>query len=596
MLNGSFASSQLRELLSTRRGPVAALAAGSILAGLAESAILAILAEAAAALVNGTSRLHLSLGPLHLEARLGTLLAIGLGLALFRLALQMVISVVPARIADETQARLRSGVFAAYTRASWDQQARDREGYLQEVLTNQVTQATISSLQAATLAISLVTFMVLVISALTLNVVAAVLVLVTAGGLSMILRPLGALGNRRAHALSRANIEYAGGVSEAVRVAEETHVFGAEASQRARTDELIATMRPPNFQTQFLARLVPGIYQSLIYLLVVVALILLYATGTGHVASLGAVVLLLVRAGSYGQQAQAAVQTLRQAEPYVRRLQEAESRYAASTAIFGSEPLESVQTLDFDHVSFSYGRSRPALSDISFEVVGGEAVGIIGPSGAGKSTLVQILLGLRIPGSGRYLINGVPADQFDRDDWRRQVAYVPQEPRLLHSSVADNIRFFRRIDDASVERAARLAGIHEEVTAWPAGYDTVVGPRADAVSGGQQQRICLARALAANPGVLVLDEPTSALDPRAEQLIQDSLGALKHKLTLFIVAHRMSTLEICERVMVIIDGRLEAFDRIAELRTNNEYYRSALLGRPSDPLAIEQSYHSSGSA
>src|SRR5262249_55476428 len=131
------------------------------------------------------------------------------------------------------------------------------------------------------------------------------------------------------------------------------------------------------------------------------------------------------------------------------------------------------------------------------------------------------------------------------------------------------------IDDAAVERAARLAAIHDDIMDWPERYDTIVGPRADAVSGGQQQRICLARALAANPDVLVLDEPTSALDPHAERVIQESLASLKNRLTLFIVAHRLSTIDNCDRVMVIFDGRLQAFDRISELRTNNHYYRSS---------------------
>jgi ABC-type multidrug transport system fused ATPase/permease subunit len=260
----------------------------------------------------------------------------------------------------------------------------------------------------------------------------------------------------------------------------------------------------------------------------------------------------------------------------VERVREAERRYRASAPVNGEESLEGVRTLTFTNVSFGYGRGPHALSNVDFAVTAGEAVGIIGPSGAGKSTLVQILLGLRVPDSGQYLVNGLPADEFSRDDWRRHFAYVAQDARLLHASVTDNIRFFRDIDDASVERAAQLAGIHDDVIAWPAGYATIIGPRADAISGGQQQRICLARALAATPEVLVLDEPTSALDPHAEQLIQQSLLGLKGKLTLFIVAHRMSTLNICERVMVIVDGLLEAFDHIAELRNHNSYYRSAI--------------------
>jgi ABC-type multidrug transport system fused ATPase/permease subunit len=146
---------------------------------------------------------------------------------------------------------------------------------------------------------------------------------------------------------------------------------------------------------------------------------------------------------------------------------------------------------------------------------------------------------------------------------------------LLHGSVADNVRFLRPISDDAIERACRLARIHDEIVGWPDGYATIVGPRADAVSGGQQQRICLARALAAEPELLILDEPTSALDPRSEALIQESLVALKENLTLFIIAHRMSTLSICDRVMVIIEGKLDAFDKVEELRRNNHYYKFA---------------------
>ncbi len=127
------------------------------------------------------------------------------------------------------------------------------------------------------------------------------------------------------------------------------------------------------------------------------------------------------------------------------------------------------------------------------------------------------------------------------------------------------------------ERAAKLARIHEDVIGWSDGYETLVGPRADAVSGGQQQRICLARALAARPQVIVLDEPTSALDPHSETLIQESLTALPEELTLFIIAHRMSTLDICDRVMVILDGRLVAFDTREALHEHNSYYRHASM-------------------
>ncbi|MFL5902044.1 MAG: ABC transporter ATP-binding protein [Solirubrobacterales bacterium] len=557
-----------------------------MLSGLTESGILAILAQTAASLVDGKSQVRIE--ALHLDASLGALLAVALGLAILRFALQMVISYVPARIATDMQAQLRSELFTSFTRSSWGVQSRDREGQLQEFATNQIGQATAGLLQVTQLVVSVLTFLVLVVSALALNVLAAGAVLVIATALFALLRPLSKLGSRHGHDLSRAWVDYAAGVNESVRLAEEVQVFGVGAAQREQIDRLIAAVSAPFFHTQLLARLASGVYQSVIYLLVVLVLAGLYASGVGQVASLGAVVLLLVRASGYGQQAQGAYQSLRQSLPSLERIQEVQRRYDENVPRLGTEPLKEVRTLAFEKVSFAYEASRPVLIDMDFEVLAGETIGIIGPTGAGKSTAVQILLGLRPPGSGRFLVNGVPAEWFNREDWHRAVAYLPQEPRLLHTSVADNIRFFRSLENDAVERAARLAGIHEDIMSWSAGYDTVIGPRADAVSGGQQQRICLARALAAHPEVLVLDEPTSALDPHTERLIQDSLGALKHELTLFVVAHRMSTLDICDRVMVILDGRREAFDTASALETDSRYYRTTTrltAAVASDPAA-----------
>ena len=567
--------SQLRPLLGDRRGSIAALAISSMLSGFAEAGVLAIVAQVATTLVNGDRRIHLEIGPSHTEVTVGALLTIAFVLAAIRIALQVLVSYFPARIAAEVQGRLRRRMFAAFTHASWDMQSRDREGHLQEIMTSQIMQASLGALQAATLISWLFTFAILVVSALVLNVVAAAIVLTAAIMLFVLMRPINAVGARHARSLSQAQMSYAGGVGEANRVAEETRVFGVAEAQCSRIDRFITAAEGLFFRTQFIARLVPNVYQGLVYIVLVGGLAVMYEAGSSHVASLGAVVLLLVRAGLYGQQIQASYTVVRQAAPFVDRLDEAERRYQASSPVSGQSSMSELRTLTFENVSFAYQPGRPVLSDINFEALGGEAVGVIGPSGAGKSTLVQILLNLRAPDEGRYLINGVPVQQFLQDDWYARVAYVPQEPRLVHASVAENIRYFRDLDDDAVVRGAQLARIHDDIESWPNGYETVVGPRADAVSGGQQQRICLARALAARPEILILDEPTSSLDPRSEALIQESLTALKHEITLFIIAHRMSTLDICDRVMVILDGRLDAFDTLALLAKTNPYYRSA---------------------
>jgi ATP-binding cassette subfamily B protein len=566
---------RLRPLLGDRRRLVVALAAASVLSGVMEAGILAVVAEVAASLVNGTKHVAIKLGPVNMHGTVGSVLAVALVIATIRLVLQVPISVLPARIAGDVQAGLRRGLFDAFTRASWALQSRDREGHLQEMMTSQVVQATQGAIQAATLITSQLTFLVLILSALALNVEAAAVVLGAAILLFGVLRPLNALGHRRASELSQAQMNYAGGVGEAVRVAEETQVFGVADAQRVRLGELIGIAKELFYRTQLLARLVPNLYQSLIFLIIILGLVGLNASGAGHFASLGAVVLLLVRAGTYGQQVQGSYLLVRQAIPFVERLQEAERRYLASVPATGGRVLPHVQTLALAEVSYAYRPGSRVLSDSSFEVAGGEAIGVVGPSGAGKSTLVQILLRLRDADNGRYLVNSTPVGEFAFEDWQARVAYVAQEPRLIHASVAENIRYFRSMDDDVVERAAKLARIHDDIIGWANGYDTIVGPRADAVSGGQQQRICLARALAAEPEVLVLDEPTSSLDPRSEALIQESLMALKGEVTLFIIAHRMSTLDVCDRVMVIVDGQLDAFDTVGLLQRKNAYYRSA---------------------
>ncbi|HEX3911273.1 MAG TPA: ABC transporter ATP-binding protein [Solirubrobacteraceae bacterium] len=566
---------RLNMLLGDRRRSVVALAGCSILSGFTEAGTLALIAQIAASLVKGGKHVNASIGHFHVHASMGTLIEVAFALTLLRLVLQIPLSVLPARIVAGVQASMRVRLFDAFARASWDVQSRDVEGQLQDTMTTQVMQATAGALQTTIFINSLFTFLVLMGTAFALNSVAALIVGGTSVLLFGLLRPLRRLGVRYSRSLSQAQVEYAGGIAEAIRLAQETQVFGAVDPQRKRVGVLIGNSNQLAFRAQLLGKLVGNLYQSLIYMLMVAGIAGLYLAGAKYAGSLGGVILVLLRAGTSGQLVQGSYQSIAQALPFMERTQDAMNRYAESAPKEGSQPLTQISGLAFENVSFAYNEGRPVLSELSFEVAANEVIGIIGPSGAGKSTIVQLLLQLRAPDTGRYLVNGRRADEFARADWHKQVSYVPQEPRLLHATVSENIRFFRDLDDEAVTRAAKLARIDEDIMSWPMGYETLVGPRADAVSGGQQQRICLARALAAQPEMIVLDEPTSALDPGSERLIGESLQGLKSQVTLFIIAHRMSTLDMCDRVMVIVDGRLVGFDTKALLQRDNTYYRHA---------------------
>ncbi len=554
------------------------LAVLSVCAGLTEAAVLAIVAQIGAALATRGNAAETHLGIASINMSIRAMLELGVAIAAGRVLLLVPAALLAARLAADAEATMRSRLFYAFLRASWATKANDREGTLQELMTNQITQGTQGVVQTTWVITYLFSLLALVTSALILSPVAAGIVVGVSLFLFALLRPLSRAGSKSARDLSAAQLAHASGVSEATRLAEETQVFGVAPGQRSRLQQLIDRARHLFFRTQLTVRLVPSLYQSGVYLLLMAGLALIYAFDRSGLAALGATVLILVRAGTYGNQAQTAYQVVRQTLPFIDRVLTAVERYEAAATPEGSKPFDALDTLSFRNVSYSYGKRSDVLVDFTFEVQAGETIGVIGPSGAGKSTLAQLLLRLREPDAGEYLVNGVPAASLRWSDWAVKVAYVPQTPQLIHGSVADNIRYFREVTPQDVERAARLAGIHDDIISWSDGYETVVGPRAAAVSVGQAQRICLARALALRPQILVLDEPTSALDPTSERLIQASLTALRGNLTLFVIAHRLSTLDICDRVMVIVDGRLDAVESIDDLQRRNAYYRSATTG------------------
>ena len=252
-------------------------------------------------------------------------------------------------------------------------------------------------------------------------------------------------------------------------------------------------------------------------------------------------------------------------------------RYRDNREEDDGEPVEHVGALELVDVSFEYAEGVPVLHDIDAKLESCEVIGIVGPSGSGKSTLVQLLLGLRTPTSGRVLVDGRELRRLSKIDWARRVTFVPQQAHLITGTIADNIRFFRDgVSDEAVERAAQLAHLSGDIERFPAGYDHPVGEQGSHLSGGQQQRLIIARALVESPDVLILDEPTSALDVRSESLIRATLKELGQRMTVIIIAHRLSTLDICNRIMVIQDGGLVGFASPELLADSNEFYRESL--------------------
>jgi subfamily B ATP-binding cassette protein HlyB/CyaB len=212
----------------------------------------------------------------------------------------------------------------------------------------------------------------------------------------------------------------------------------------------------------------------------------------------------------------------------------------------------------FEHATFRYRLDGPeVLHDISLAIPAGQVVGIVGPSGSGKSTLTKLVQRLYVPESGRVLVDGVDLAMVDTAWLRRQVGVVLQENVLFNRSIHDNIALAEpAMPIERVIAAAQLAGAHEFILELPEGYDTMVGERGASLSGGQRQRIAIARALVMNPRILIFDEATSALDYESERIIQQNMRQIARGRTVLIIAHRLSTVRGCDRIITIERGRL----------------------------------------
>jgi subfamily B ATP-binding cassette protein HlyB/CyaB len=212
----------------------------------------------------------------------------------------------------------------------------------------------------------------------------------------------------------------------------------------------------------------------------------------------------------------------------------------------------------FDHVSFRYRIDGPqVLHDLSFHIPAGQVIGIVGASGSGKSTLAKLIQRLYVPEGGRVLVDGVDIGSVDAAWLRRQLGIVLQENVLFNCSIRENIALAQPgAPIESVMAAAKLAGAHEFILELQEGYDTVVGERGSTLSGGQRQRIAIARALMSEPRILIFDEATSALDYESERIVQQNMSLIAKGRTLFVVAHRLSTVRFADRILTLDHGRL----------------------------------------
>ena len=566
--------SVLWELTRGYRPRMAWLALTSFASAMLEAGFVVVVTGIVLALVGGQDSVGPVLGRAFSIA--WALLVAGVAVVL-RLALNMLTVRVTADLVALVQTEQRQRLAHAYLQASWEVQQAEAAGRLQELLTsfiNRITSATTWLTQAITASLSLLAFM---SASFVINPLASVVVLGSLAILGGALGPLRALIRKRSADANHAGLVFAKTVAELGSLGQEMQTFGVRGRFESQIDRAISESTEQARVVQILNGTLTPVYTFLAYSGVIGAVAILRFTDLSNLVEIGSVMLLMMRSLSYAQQLLAVSGQLVSAIPSLEMINDTTAYFASNEAANGAVVPRAVAPIELVDVSFAYTPDRPALADVDFQITRGEMIGVIGPSGAGKSTLAQLLLGLRDPSEGSVLVSGVDLREVDRSWWTQRVSFVTQDPLLFTGTVAENLRFFRTgLTESDLERSARQANVLDDIIALPDGFDTHLGERGSQLSGGQRQRLSIARALIGKPELLILDEPTSALDGHSEALVRDTLAALQGRITIVIIAHRMSTLDLCDRIVVIENGRVSGLGEPATLRAANAFYRNAL--------------------
>ncbi len=557
--------------LSSLRLKIALFTFLSLVGSLSQAVLLLVISEVALADVEGKRSFH-GLGPALTTHTAIVVLCVAFPLFFIcNIATTLVSTSVSEQALTKTRTRLVDGFF----QSNWALQSGDRLGHLQHLLvqnssaTAGIVGSLSSGLQSLMMAVGLLAV------ALAVDPAAAIAVIVVGFLLLQILRPLNVRSKRMNRELSFTTRAMATRVTEYSRLTRDFRLFGVESKIMDTLRGMIVDTGRVYRRASINSSIAPTLYQT--FALAIVVVIVLIGSGHESFAKNGFVLVLVMRSISYGAGVQGAIQGFRGNQGLLEDLMYDINRFDAAQ-INATEPVPDTFEVNFDSVEYSYDGVTPALRGITMCIPEGKIVGMLGPSGSGKTTISQLLLGLREPTVGRATIGGVDAAKIAKGSAHNFIALVPQEPVLLQGTVMDNIKFFRDVDDEAVIAAAKAAHLHDDVTQMPMGYDTLVGESGGAVSGGQKQRLAIARALVGSPKLILLDEPTSAVDGRTEKLIRQTLSELRGHVTVVIISHRIETTAECDLLLVLSKGDIADFgERDAVLA--GSAYQSIVLTR-----------------
>ncbi|KKW12514.1 MAG: ABC transporter related protein [Parcubacteria group bacterium GW2011_GWA2_49_9] len=480
-----------------------------------------------------------------------------------------------AHVTSDFEKKMRSSLLRLTFTANWPFLSSQKVGHLDQMLTTEVSNSSAILLYLSNAIFVLVNLF--VYSFLVFNISPSIAALTVFFGavVFFIFMPLMQKTRMTSEKMVRRNKELAHYASE--------HIIGAKTLKAMRLEEpvflrgtfLAEKMRGLYLRLSFLKNITGALVQLAGVFFVVGLFIFLYKTSVFQFASFAVAVYALNKVFSNVQFAQSSAHAISMQIPYLesllRHIDEATLSGETET---GHGDFSFTHELAFNKVDFAYSGKDAALSSVGFTVKKGDMVGIVGPSGAGKTTLVDLLLRLIVPQAGSILLDGKDISDISLSKWRGHIGYVSQEIFLLNDTIENNIRFYdAAMTTEHIIEAARLANIYDFVDSLPEKFKTIVGERGVLLSGGQKQRVVLARVLARKREILVLDEATSALDNESEVLIQKAIEGLRGRMTVLVIAHRLSTVKASDKLIVLAEGKVvETGSPEALLKDKDSYF------------------------
>lgn len=495
-------------------------------------------------------------------------------LLISRVLVLLLSNYIKIKITAVYEEKTRGELFKLTAEANWQYLLKQKLGHLETILVTNVKYGSYLLQYTSDCLMMLTGLLVFLLVAINISWFITLITIVLGGLIFFSFKPF----LYKTRALSRENEKInrqtAHHINENILGMKTIKVMSAGSKIVDKAKEYFKVLRELVIKTSFLSIATNALIQPIGLIFVFIIFAISYKTGVFNFAALAAIIYLIQRIFSYAQQFQTTLYSMTNAASYVNKMLEYRDEVIKNKEIDrGTNSFEFVNNVEFKNITFYYNQTKQILNNVSFTIKKGEMVGLIGPSGAGKTTIVDIILRLFNPTKGEILLDGKDINNIKINEWRKNIGYVSQDIFLKNDTIANNIKFYNdEISDKEMEEAAKMANIYNFIQTCPDKFETVIGERGLLLSAGQRQRIVIARILARHPEILILDEATSALDNESEVQIQKVIENLKNKVTVLLIAHRLSTVMNCTKLLVLQNGEIKEQGSPKELLSDEKSY------------------------